>query len=581
MKNMLRKLESGFILLVAASISAQAQYNYTALNAPLGDSATLANGIDGNNIAGTYTDASGATHGFLYNGSSWTTIDDPSAVNGGFDYGTWPCGISGNNLVGYYWDANSVNHGFLYNGSSWKTLNDPQGVYGTEACGISGNSIVGFFKDANWTSHGFLYNGSSWKTLNDPLGVYGTEAHGIFGNNVVGNYTGGDGYEHGFLYNGSSWTTLDYPSAYRTKAYGISGNNIAGIYWDDSGEHGFLYDGSSWTTLDAGLGDGDTWVYGISGNNIVGSYWDVGGLQHGFLATPVPEPSMLALACLGVIGLLARIRFSFPLTGLENWRRKVLPVSASALLCFALQTSASTLYTVENDTSTLCAVDTTTFAVTPIGPLGVTFQYGDLAWNPNTRTLYMVDGRGAQSLYTVNTATGAATLVGPHNVNDLFALAYDSARNQLYGAEFIEVGQLYSLDVTTGAATAIGSGIGERIGALAYNANADLLLALNDSLAGANLYSVNPATGGGTLLQSGLFTNNSGMTYDPLLNRYWDLDVNGQLSYFDPTLGYQQIQVAMLPGSFDGLAFVTPVPEPSALALAGLGAISLLAHRRK
>ena len=72
----------------------------------------------------------------------------------------------------------------------------------------------------------------------------------------------------------------------------------------------------------------------------------------------------------------------------------------------------------------------------------------------------------------------------------------------------------------------------------------------------------------GTLLNSmELDTNNSGMTYDSTLNRYWDLDVNGRLSYFDPANGYNQTQVATIeqfpgfPGSFDGLAFVTRFPN--------------------
>jgi hypothetical protein len=103
------------------------------------------------------------------------------------------------------------------------------------------------------------------------------------------------------------------------------------------------------------------------------------------------------------------------------------------------------------------------------------------------------------------------------------------------------------------------------IGALAYNPSANFMLALRDCLGCARLYSVDPATGAGTLLkEAGLDTNNSGMTYDPLLNRYWDVDVNGRLSYFDPANGYQQVQVASLPGSFDGLAFAGPVNATNA-----------------
>ena len=145
---------------------------------------------------------------------------------------------------------------------------------------------------------------------------------------------------------------------------------------------------------------------------------------------------------------------------------KSLLICLLVLLVFGIRADGSSLYTVENNSSTLYTIDTTTFAVTLVGPLGVGFSYGDLAWNSGTGTLYMVDGRGGQSLYTVNTTTGAATLVCAHNIEDLFGLAYDTATAKLYGASLTGTGQFYQLDTATGAATPIGSGIGDRIGAL-------------------------------------------------------------------------------------------------------------------
>jgi hypothetical protein len=255
---------------------------------------------------------------------------------------------------------------------------------------------------------------------------------------------------------------------------------------------------------------------------------------------------------------------SLPPVERGRWRIFRLLVALWILLAVVIQAPCAILYTVENYTSTLYTIDTTTLAVNSVGTLGVGFAFGDLAWNPNTQTLYMVDGRGAQSLYTVNTTTGAATLVGPHNVVDLFGLTYDTATTTLYGGSFDDPGQFYRLNTATGEATVIGSGIGLRIGALAYNPSANLILALNDCIGCASLYSVDPATGAGTLLRADLDTDNSGMTYDPILNRYWDLDYDGRLSYFDPANGYEQVQVTVLPGSFDGLAFVGPVNATNA-----------------
>ena len=84
--------------------------------------------------------------------AGFTTLDAPSAT------ATAATGISGNNIVGYYIDATGFGHGFLYNGSSYTTLDDPLATGVTAAYGISGNNIVGVYGDATTGfGHGFLY----------------------------------------------------------------------------------------------------------------------------------------------------------------------------------------------------------------------------------------------------------------------------------------------------------------------------------------------------------------------------------------------------------------------------------------
>jgi hypothetical protein len=190
MKTNLLKLTCGLALLGAAA-TAQAQYTYTTLDDPLGVNGTIAIGISGNNVVGYYNDSSGNNNGFLYNGSTWTTLNYPGAV------GTVAIGISGNNVVGYYFvDSSSYAHGFLYDGSTWTTLDDPLGL-ATIAYGIDGDNIVGYYTDSS-SGHGFLYDGSTWTTLNYP-GAVGTVTIGISGNNVVGYYVDSseniDGFE--------------------------------------------------------------------------------------------------------------------------------------------------------------------------------------------------------------------------------------------------------------------------------------------------------------------------------------------------------------------------------------------------
>ena len=95
---------------------------------------------------------------------------------------------------------------------------------------------------------------------------------------------------------------------------------------------------------------------------------------------------------------------------------------AATVAMFSVCAHAQTFYTVENDTDTLYTLDVSTLTLTPVGPLGVPYAFGDLAFDPTTATMYMTNGWGGglsvpSSLYTVDLATGAATLVGSMGVN--------------------------------------------------------------------------------------------------------------------------------------------------------------------
>jgi len=260
--------------------------NWTKLDMP-GATNTIAWGIDGTNIVGTYADATG-NHGFLYNGTTWINLDMPGATN------TCPRGISGNNIVGNYADATGI-HGFLYNGTTWINLDMP-GASDTRLYGIDGSNIVGNYADAKRRWHGFLYNGKIWTTLDMP-GVF-TCPYDIDGSNIVGIYLY-NGWQN-FLYDGKNWTTLYPPGtySYSVGAFGIDGNNIVGEYLNTNGLHGFLYNGTTWINLDM-PGARYTDPRGISGNKIVGYYYEdeddfvfISHTPHGFIYTiPAPLPA--------------------------------------------------------------------------------------------------------------------------------------------------------------------------------------------------------------------------------------------------------------------------------------------------
>ncbi len=95
----------------------------------MGAKGTEAYGInDAGQIVGDYADSSGAVHGFLYSGGSYTTLDDPSGTNGTIAHGINDAG----QIVGYYIDSSGTEHGFLYSGGTYTKLDDPLGAKGTD-----------------------------------------------------------------------------------------------------------------------------------------------------------------------------------------------------------------------------------------------------------------------------------------------------------------------------------------------------------------------------------------------------------------------------------------------------------------
>ena len=237
------------------------------LNVP-GSTGSIATGVSGGQVFGYYFDGSG-THGYVYNGSSYTTYDDPSGSQG-----TYVEGISGSNVYGSY-ETGNVFHGFEYNGSKYSTLDPLQSTY-TEIFAVSGSNAVGCYQDSAGTTHGLLYNGSTYITL-DPPGSTKTIAEAVSGSNVVGYYETSNGGDHGFLYNGS-YTTLDIvPGSNFTQALGVDGSNVVGFAGS-----GFLYNGSTYTTISPN-GARYTEATAVSGGNVAGYYMDSSFVQHGFL----------------------------------------------------------------------------------------------------------------------------------------------------------------------------------------------------------------------------------------------------------------------------------------------------------
>lgn len=219
---------------------------YTTLDVP-GAQGTGARGISGEYISGWYG-GNGPGGGFLYDSGFYIPLNVAGVTLTGAAgisvYESFEGGVYYEmyNVVGGCEDSNGGHHGFVYNGSGFTTLDMTGGSYWTVANGISGNNIVGFYtlSTSPYTDHGFLYNGSSYATVDVPGAVGdGTRALGISGSKIVGYYQDANGH-HGFIYDGSSFTTFDVPGSLDTFATGINGNNIVGYYYNGSTMEGFL-----------------------------------------------------------------------------------------------------------------------------------------------------------------------------------------------------------------------------------------------------------------------------------------------------------------------------------------------------
>jgi hypothetical protein len=103
-----------------------------------------------------------------------------------------------------------------------------------------------------------------------------------------------------------TYSIFDPPESQYTNLYAIDDNGrILGWYAGiDSHRHGFLYDKGTYTPI-MFPGATDTSPIDINSlGEIIGSV-TISNEPHGFVATPIPEPSTLALLGMGAISLLA------------------------------------------------------------------------------------------------------------------------------------------------------------------------------------------------------------------------------------------------------------------------------------
>lgn len=255
--------------------------------------------------------------------------------------------------------------------------------------------------------------------------------------------------------------------------------------------------------------------------------------------------------------------------------------AAAALALAAPAFGADRLIAVDSSRA-LYEIDMTTGAKTQIGTVSSNASTtGGLAYDRATQTMW-VSGTLNDNLYTLDISTGNATLVG--NYGDpavvMHGIEFDNSTGRLFGGSN---GNLLEINKTTGQATVIGS-TGLATGSfinLGYNSDTDTMYATHTGT--DSLYRIDRATAAVTLLGPMTGTSNPhGLAYDFNNDRMFLIDSATDTLYtLDLTTGAANVVGSTGAGNLLGLAFVPEIPEPSTLALAGVGLASLLTRRRK
>jgi len=192
----------------------------------------------------------GHDEGYLFHNGAYTTFSFPNSDL------TIPAGINANrDIVGWYLDKKGT-HGFLFSGGNFTSIDFPGAAADTEAWKINDfGEIAGRYKGStDGKFHVFVLSGGNFTAIPDDPDAFETavvEDGGLNGaGQIVSQYHSSKhcalftsvGCLHGFLFSGGVYTTIDFPASTETLVLGINtSDDMVGGYEDTSGKfHAFL-----------------------------------------------------------------------------------------------------------------------------------------------------------------------------------------------------------------------------------------------------------------------------------------------------------------------------------------------------
>jgi VCBS repeat-containing protein/probable HAF family extracellular repeat protein len=230
---------------------------------------------------GSFTDELG-THGFLYDGTTFTNLTDPGGN------ALFPTGVNDADVV-----VGSTNgKGYIFDGTNY--VEHQYGLRTTSFAEINNNDLVVGSYAQPWTSYssvavGLTYQNGSSFPFNHPDNVTGRGNWLVDASDtglLVGNYYPSFyGSSRGFVYDGLNYTDILVPGAPWTNAAGVNNQgHVVGMQIRDNGadRFGFIYNGSTYEPFRYPGSAGWTALTDINDAGVITGY----GAGKGFIARP-------------------------------------------------------------------------------------------------------------------------------------------------------------------------------------------------------------------------------------------------------------------------------------------------------
>ena len=236
-----------------------------------------------------------------------------------------------------------------------------------------------------------------------------------------------------------------------------------------------------------------------------------------------------------------------------------------------------------------------------VGPLndanGLNYPISGLAFHPTTGVLYGSTGNffaETRALFVrIDPTTARVTVIGPFNVGNptgnpatMADLAFDLSTGQLFGVGSVAGPQLYSINLATGQATVIGDtgltsttggGLAASISGVVYGTPTAARFGTYDRTTGAFTNIANPDKPAGGGAYAALDFDASGILFG--LNSGPGTPPPTHLVTIDPTTGAVTDHGPSVP-ALDAIAFAIPEPGSASLLL-GSAAVLLTSKRRR